>query len=64
MTWPQLADGKGSDGAIPAAYRIQGTPELPFVLDRAGQIFSEAGIRGADIDAAVLKEAPAQPLPR
>ena len=38
MTWPQLADGKGFDGAIPTAYHIQGTPEL-FVLGRDGKIF-------------------------
>jgi hypothetical protein len=42
MTWPQLADGKGFDGAVAKAYRIQGTPEL-FVLDRAGRIFARPG---------------------
>jgi hypothetical protein len=42
MTWLQLADGKGFDGAIPTAYRIEGTPEL-FVLDRAGRIFARPG---------------------
>jgi hypothetical protein len=42
MTWPQLADGKGFDGAIPKAYRIQGTPEI-FVLDRTGRIFAKLG---------------------
>ena len=40
MTWLQLADGKGFDGAIPQAYHVQGTPEL-FVLDRAGRIFAK-----------------------
>jgi thioredoxin family protein len=42
MTWPQLADGKGFDGAVAKAYHIQGTPEL-FVLDRAGRIFAKPG---------------------
>ena len=37
MRWPQLADGKGFDGAAAKAYRIQGTPEL-YVLDRQGRI--------------------------
>ena len=60
MTWPQLADGKGFDGAIPVAYRIQGTPEL-FVLDRAGRIFAKPG-SAAQIDT-VLKEALAQSPP-
>jgi peroxiredoxin len=61
MTWPQLADGKGFDGAIPAAYRIQGTPAL-FVLDRAGRIFAKPG-SAAQIEAQ-LKEALAQASPR
>ena len=26
MTWPQLADGKGFDGPIAKAYRVDGTP--------------------------------------
>jgi len=39
MTWPQLADGKGFDGPIATAYRVQGTPEL-YLLDRAGRIFA------------------------
>lgn len=39
MTWPVLADGKGFDGPIPKAYRIQGTPDI-WVLDRAGKIFA------------------------
>lgn len=39
MTWPQLVDGKGFDGATAKAYRIQGTPEL-YVLDRDGRIFA------------------------
>ena len=42
MTWPILADGKGFDGPIPTAYRIQGTPDL-FVLDRDGRIFARLG---------------------
>jgi hypothetical protein len=42
MTWPQLADGKGFDGAVAKAYRVEGTPEL-FVLDRAGRIFAKPG---------------------
>src|SRR5918994_4940706 len=37
MTWPILADGKGFDGPIPVAYRIQGTPEV-FVIDKDGKI--------------------------
>ena len=40
LTWPQLADGKGFDGAIPRAYRVDGTPEL-FILDREGRIFAK-----------------------
>ena len=39
MIWPQLADGKGFDGAAARAYHIQGTPEL-YVLDREGRIFA------------------------
>ena len=39
MTWPVLADGKGFDGPIARAYRIQGTPEL-FVVDRGGRLFA------------------------
>jgi hypothetical protein len=39
MTWPQLADGRGFDGPIARAYRVQGTPEL-FVIDRSGRIFA------------------------
>ena len=42
MTWLQLADGKGFDGAIPKAYHIQGTPEL-FMLDRAGRLLARPG---------------------
>jgi hypothetical protein len=42
MTWPQLADGKGFDGAVAKAYRVEGTPQL-FVLDRAGRIFAKPG---------------------
>jgi thiol-disulfide isomerase/thioredoxin len=41
MTWPQLVDGKGFDGAAAKAYRIQGTPEL-YVLDRDGRIFARS----------------------
>ena len=42
MTWPQLADGKGFDGAVAKAYRVEGTPQL-FILDRAGRIFAKPG---------------------
>jgi peroxiredoxin len=42
MTWPQLADGKGFDGAAAKAYHIQGTPDV-FILDRAGRIFARLG---------------------
>jgi peroxiredoxin len=42
MTWPILADGKGFEGPIPAAYHIQGTPEV-FILDREGKIFARLG---------------------
>jgi len=58
MTWPQLADGEGFNGAIAKAYRIQGTPEL-FVLDRAGRIFARAG--SAKQSEARLQEALARP---
>jgi hypothetical protein len=58
MTWPQFADGKGFDGAIPTAYRIQGTPEL-FVLDRAGRIFARPA-SAAQIEA-LIKDALARP---
>jgi peroxiredoxin len=54
MTWPQLADGKGFDGPIAKAYRIDGTPEL-FVLDRAGRIFARPG--SAKVVEARLQEA-------
>jgi peroxiredoxin len=42
MTYAILADGKGFDGPIPTAYRIQGTPDL-FVLDREGRIVVKLG---------------------
>ena len=42
MNWPILADGKGFDGPIPKAYRIDGTPTL-FVLDRGHRIFAKPG---------------------
>jgi hypothetical protein len=58
MTWPQLADGKGFDGAIPKAYHIQGTPDL-WVLDRAGRILARPG-SAKDIEAR-LREALARP---
>ena len=58
MTWPQLADGKGFDGAIPQAYHVQGTPEL-FVLDRAGRIFAKPA--SAKAIEARLQEALARP---
>jgi peroxiredoxin len=54
MTWPVLADGKGFEGPIPAAYHIQGTPEV-FVLDRDGRIFKRLG-SAKQIDA-TLQEA-------
>ena len=37
MTYPVLADGKGFEGAIPAAYHVQGTPDI-YVVDREGKI--------------------------
>jgi hypothetical protein len=37
MTWPILSDGRGFEGPIPAAYHVQGTPDL-FVLDGEGRI--------------------------
>ena len=42
MTWPILADGLGFDGPIPAAYHVQGTPDL-FVLDADGRIVKRLG---------------------
>jgi len=42
MTWPILADGLGFDGPIPAAYHVQGTPDL-FVLDAGGRIVKRLG---------------------
>jgi hypothetical protein len=42
MVWPVLADGKGFDGAVPKAYRIQGTPEI-YIVDRDGKIFARHG---------------------
>ncbi len=37
IPWPQLADGQGTAGAIPKAYRVEGTPVL-YVIDRQGRI--------------------------
>ena len=54
MTYPVLADGKGFDGPIPKAYRIQGTPEV-FILDGAGRIFARHG--SAKLIDASLQEA-------
>jgi peroxiredoxin len=59
MTWPQLADGKGFDGTIANAYRVQGTPTL-FVLDRAGRIFAKPA--SAKQLEASLQEALAKPV--
>jgi hypothetical protein len=42
MTWPILADGRGFEGSIPAAYHVQGTPDL-FVIDAQGRIFKRLG---------------------
>ena len=42
MTWPILADGQGFEGPIPAAYRIQGTPDL-FLIDKEGKIAKRLG---------------------
>jgi hypothetical protein len=53
-----LADGKGFDGPVPKAYRIDGTPVL-FVLDRAGRIFAKPG--SAKQIEAQLQEALARP---
>jgi peroxiredoxin len=60
MTWPVLADGKGFDGPIARAYRIDGTPEL-FVLDREGRIFARPG-SASQIEASL--QALAHPAPR
>jgi len=51
MTYPILADGKGFEGSIPVAYRIQGTPDL-FVIDKAGKIVKRLGT-ATEIDAAL-----------
>ena len=59
MTWPQLADGTGFDGAIAKAYRVNGTPTL-FVLDRAGRIFAKPA--SAKQLEASLQDALARPL--
>lgn len=63
MTWPQLADGKGFDGAVAKAYHIQGTPTL-FVLDRAGRIFAKPG-SAAELEAQLLQALanPRSPIP-
>lgn len=58
MTWSQLADGKGFDGAAATAYRIQGTPEL-YVLDREGRILART-VSAKEIEAR-LQEARARP---
>jgi hypothetical protein len=60
MTWPQLAEGQGFDGAIPKAYHVQGTPEL-YVLDREGRIFARPA-SAAQIETS-LKQALARPGP-
>jgi hypothetical protein len=62
MTWPQLADGKGFDGAVPKAYRIQGTPEL-FLLDRAGRILARPG-SASQIEARLQEALALAPQPR
>ena len=61
MTWPQLADGKGFDGAAAKAYRVQGTPEL-YLLDREGRIF--ARLSSAKQIEPRLQEALARPQAR
>jgi peroxiredoxin len=42
MLYSILADGKGFEGPNPAAYHVQGTPEI-YVLDRDGRIFARLG---------------------
>jgi hypothetical protein len=49
MTYPVIADGKGFEGPIPAAYRVQGTPDI-FVLDGDGRIVKRLG-SGTEIEA-------------
>ena|SRR6186713_1222338 len=51
MTYPILADGKGFEGPIATAYRIQGTPDL-FVIDKDGKIVKRFGT-ATEIDAAL-----------
>src|SRR4029079_589195 len=67
MTWPILADGRGFDGPIPKAYRINGTPDV-WVLDRDGNIFAhlysakplEASLKDALARSSVAASAPAR----
>src|SRR5258705_2469840 len=58
IPWPQLVDGKGFNGAIAKAYRVEGTPTL-YVLDRAGRIVAKLG--SAKQIEAKLQEALARP---
>ncbi|MEO6238032.1 MAG: TlpA disulfide reductase family protein [Vicinamibacterales bacterium] len=56
MTWPILADAKGSEGPILTAYHVQGTPDI-FVLDARGRIFKR-------LNTATEIEATLQALPK
>jgi peroxiredoxin len=51
MTYPILADGKGFEGPIPAAYHVQGTPDI-FVLDADGRIVKRLG-SATEVEAAL-----------
>ena len=51
MNWTILADPKGYEGAILAAYRVQGTPDI-FVIDAGGRIVKRLDSAG-QIDAIV-----------
>jgi hypothetical protein len=42
MTWPIVADGRGFEGPIPAAYHVQGTPDI-FIIDADGRIVKRLG---------------------
>jgi thiol-disulfide isomerase/thioredoxin len=53
MTWPQVCDLRGFDGALPTLFHVRGIPDTVLV-DREGRIVAR-GLRGDDLARAVEK---------
>jgi thiol-disulfide isomerase/thioredoxin len=53
MSWPQYFDGKGWENKISTQYGIDSIPAT-YLLDKEGKVLA-IGLRGEELDAAVLK---------